>query len=44
MNNCNFLSQTNYTRSNIYKLDKFRVKLDVRKFFMHIELLMYGIL
>ena len=28
-----FLSQTNYTRSNIYKLDKFRAKLDVRKFF-----------
>ena len=33
MNNCISLSHTNYTRSNIYKLDKFRAKLDVRKFF-----------
>ena len=33
MNNCISLSQTNYTRDNIYKLDKFRAKLDVRKFF-----------
>ena len=43
MNNCISLSHANYTRGNIYKLDKFRAKLDVRKFFMHIELLMYGI-
>ena len=35
MNNCISLSQTNYARGNrpIYKLDKFRAKLDVRKFF-----------
>ena len=33
MNNCISLSHTNYTRGNIYKLEKFRTKLDVRKFF-----------
>ena len=33
MNNCISLSQTNYARGNIYKRDKFRAKLDVRKFF-----------
>ena len=33
MNNCISLSQSNYTRVNIYKLDKFRAKLDVRKIF-----------
>ena len=43
MNNCISLSQTNYTGDNIYKLDKFRAKLDVRKFVMNIELLIYGI-
>ena len=37
MNNCISLSQTNYTRGNICKLDKFRAKLDVRNFFMLIE-------
>ena len=49
MNNSISVSQTNYTRGNLYrsKLVKFRAKCDVRKFFfMHrpIELLMYGIL
>ena len=33
MNNCISLSQTNYSRGNIYKLDKSRAKLDARKFF-----------
>ena len=33
MNNCISLSHTNYTRGKIYKLDKFRTKLDVRNFF-----------
>ena len=33
INNSISLSQTNYTRGNIYKLDKFQVKLDGRKFF-----------
>ena len=32
MNNCISLSHTNYTRGNIYKLGKFRAKLDVKKF------------
>ena len=32
MNNCISLSQTNYTRGNIHKIDKFRAKLDIRKF------------
>ena len=40
MNNCISLSHINYTRGNIYKLDKFRAKLNVRKFFfMHMEFL-----
>ena len=33
MNNCISLSQTNYDRGSIYKLDKFRAKLDLRKIF-----------
>ena len=33
LNNCISLSQTNYTRGNKFKLDKFRAKLDVRKCF-----------
>ena len=33
MYNCISLSQTNYTRGNIYKLDKFQAKLDVKKIF-----------
>ena len=33
INNCISLSYTNYTRGNIYKLDKFRAKLVIRKFF-----------
>ena len=33
MNNCIPLSQTNCTRGNKYKLDKFRAKLDLKKNF-----------
>ena len=32
MNNCISLSHTNYTRGNIYKLEKFRAKFYVKKF------------
>ena len=33
INNCISISQTNCTRSNLYKLDKFRAKFYARKFF-----------
>ena len=39
INNYISVSQTNYTRGNLYTLVKFRAKC-VRKFFMHIKLLM----
>ena len=39
MNNCISLFQTNYTRGNIFKLEKFRAKLDERKFFYEYRLI-----
>ena len=42
LNDCVCISHSVNTRGNNCKLSKFDVRLDVRKYFLHIGVLMYG--